>query len=577
MSEQFFDKYLYIDIDTMTQQIINVGTNPNDGTGDTIRSAMDKVNENFSDLYTTSYASNVVSSFNTRSGVVTLSASDISSALTYTPLNKAGDTMTGVLLMNQGFIAGGNGSSGCTISQNAGSTTSLPSYPTGSLLRAVNVDGTSAVINAESYNNAGNPNSSFLVRAARGTGVAPSAIQNTDVLGGLTGLGYGATHYQAAPTGAVQFISEGVFTDISQPTAISFQVTPSSSVVKAEQMRLTSAGVLEVLSGVGSSGVGSGALVVTGGASISGNLSVGGSFALSTVALTGGTINNVSIGATTPSTGAFTTLSASSTVSGSGFSTYLASPPAIGGSIPNAGAFSTCDAALIGSITPGSGVFTTLTASSTLTGFPGRLLNVQTFTSSGTYTPTTGTNHAIVEVQAPGGGSGGTTTTASTTNSVSSAGSSGSYAKVYWVSPTSQTVTIGTTGTAGTAASSGGTGGVTSLGSLVSCPGGIGGAAGTAVAPPFSTAPAAAPAAPTISGVTTIISVPGTRSGYSGSVSTTGPLISAAAASPLTPGNPIAAATGYGTGGSAAYLGISGTGSVGWAGGAGIIIVYEFS
>jgi hypothetical protein len=39
------------------------------------------------------------------------------------------------------------------------------------------------------------------------------------------------------------------------------------------------------------------------------------------------------IGNTTASTGAFTTLSASSTVSGAGFSTYLASPPAIGGTV----------------------------------------------------------------------------------------------------------------------------------------------------------------------------------------------------------------------------------------------------
>jgi Chaperone of endosialidase len=41
------------------------------------------------------------------------------------------------------------------------------------------------------------------------------------------------------------------------------------------------------------------------------------------------------------SAGAFTTLSASSTVSGTGFSTYLASPPAIGGSSPAAGNFTT--------------------------------------------------------------------------------------------------------------------------------------------------------------------------------------------------------------------------------------------
>jgi hypothetical protein len=42
---------------------------------------------------------------------------------------------------------------------------------------------------------------------------------------------------------------------------------------------------------------------------------------------------NGTVGATTANTGAFTTLSASSTVSGTGFSTYLASPPAIGGTV----------------------------------------------------------------------------------------------------------------------------------------------------------------------------------------------------------------------------------------------------
>lgn len=45
------------------------------------------------------------------------------------------------------------------------------------------------------------------------------------------------------------------------------------------------------------------------------------------------------IGSVTPSSGAFTTLSASGAVSGVGFSNYLASPPAIGGSSPAAGTF----------------------------------------------------------------------------------------------------------------------------------------------------------------------------------------------------------------------------------------------
>ena len=53
---------------------------------------------------------------------------------------------------------------------------------------------------------------------------------------------------------------------------------------------------------------------------------------------------NGSVGATTANTGAFTTLSASSTVSGTGFSTYLASPPAIGGTAAAAGSFTTLGA-----------------------------------------------------------------------------------------------------------------------------------------------------------------------------------------------------------------------------------------
>ena len=91
--------------------------------------------------------------------------------------------------------------------------------------------------------------------------------------------------------------------------------------------------------------------------------------------------HNGTVGATTANTGAFTTLSASSTVSGTGFSTYLASPPAIGGTAPAAGTFTTAkaiaaatqDAVQLQGRAGGTGSFaatitpTTLTASRTLT------------------------------------------------------------------------------------------------------------------------------------------------------------------------------------------------------------------
>ncbi|NDC39831.1 MAG: hypothetical protein EBZ48_17655, partial [Proteobacteria bacterium] len=41
-----------------------------------------------------------VTSFNTRTGAVTLSASDVTTALNYTPVNRAGDSMTGALILN---------------------------------------------------------------------------------------------------------------------------------------------------------------------------------------------------------------------------------------------------------------------------------------------------------------------------------------------------------------------------------------------------------------------------------------------------------------------------------------------
>ena len=86
---------------------------------------------------------------------------------------------------------------------------------------------------------------------------------------------------------------------------------------------------------------------------------------------TAGTINSTTIGASSASTGAFTTLSASSTVSGTGFSTYLASPPAIGGTAAAAGTFTTIVAstsASVGSAAPAGSNFynnKTLTGSTT--------------------------------------------------------------------------------------------------------------------------------------------------------------------------------------------------------------------
>jgi hypothetical protein len=89
------------------------------------------------------------------------------------------------------------------------------------------------------------------------------------------------------------------------------------------------------------------------------------------------------IGSGTANSGAFTTLSASSTVSGAGFSTYLASPPAIGGTAAAAGSFTTLAASstvsgtgfstylasppAIGGTAAAAGTFTTLSGTTSVT------------------------------------------------------------------------------------------------------------------------------------------------------------------------------------------------------------------
>ena len=46
----------------MAIQTINIGTNPNDGTGDDLRTAFDKVNDNFAELLAVGGETNTASS-----------------------------------------------------------------------------------------------------------------------------------------------------------------------------------------------------------------------------------------------------------------------------------------------------------------------------------------------------------------------------------------------------------------------------------------------------------------------------------------------------------------------------------
>jgi hypothetical protein len=111
----------------------------------------------------------------------------------------------------------------------------------------------------------------------------------------------------------------------------------------------------------------------------------------------------------------------------------------------------------------------------------GRLIGVQVFTSSGTYTPTAGTSSVIVEIQGGGGGGGGSLANSGTNVSAASSGAAGGYIKHRMTSGfNGATVTIGSGGSGGTGAA-GGSGGNTSFGALTAGGGspGVTGATGT--------------------------------------------------------------------------------------------------
>lgn len=112
----------------------------------------------------------------------------------------------------------------------------------------------------------------------------------------------------------------------------------------------------------------------------------------------------------------------------------------------------------------------------------GNLIGFQTFTASGTWTPTVGTQSVVVEAKGSGGGGGGADSSGATNGRAGGGGGEGETAVVRITAGlgATETITIGAAGTAGAATGgTGGVGGTTSFGSHVTAIGGNGGAGTT--------------------------------------------------------------------------------------------------
>lgn len=211
----------------------------------------------------------------------------------------------------------------------------------------------------------------------------------------------------------------------------------------------------------------------------------------------------------------------------------------------------------------------------------GRLLNVQRFTASGTYTPTPGTAKVVVEMIGGGGGGGGSTPGSSGFNAIGGGGGAGAMAKFMLTTvPATVAVTVGAGG-AGGAGVAGSAGSASVFGSYATTPAGTGGTTNAQIGTSVYFAPGAGGGGtPTLTGVTVLASSTGGGGNYglaTGNLAVIGGKGASSAfgsagglASPTAPPN-------TGAGGEGAASTVGEPPKNGGGGGSGVVIVWEYS
>lgn len=132
--------------------------------------------------------------------------------------------------------------------------------------------------------------------------------------------------------------------------------------------------------------------------------------------------------------------------------------------------------------TPTAGDNSTKLATTAFVSGTFRSVNVQTFTASGTYTPSANMRYCRIEVIGGGAGGGGATAGSSNASCGGGGGAGGYAVGVYSAAQigASQAITIGAGGAGGASGGAGGAGGTTSVGTLITAGGGNAGSGGGA-------------------------------------------------------------------------------------------------
>ena len=119
-----------------------------------------------------------------------------------------------------------------------------PVYNTGSMVHVTGNDGVSNRITLDTFGTGAAIQTSVVLRLARGTAAAPTAVQSGDILGRITGSGFGnASQYVLAAgnigTLGVDFVALENYTTANAGSALKFYTSPVGSVTKTLSANVT--------------------------------------------------------------------------------------------------------------------------------------------------------------------------------------------------------------------------------------------------------------------------------------------------------------------------------------------------
>jgi hypothetical protein len=229
----------------LAKQTINIGAAPNDGTGDPIRDAFDKVNDNFDEIYSSYTATGAVSVGNStvnsvvsNSGGLVTSTNAVSTVANTTTFKIGNSTVNATLTATQLSVSGGN--TGITTANTTaivvGNTTINSSITQTSLTLSTTSVNSSFVANSTVLN-LGNNSVNAVANSTRLTIASANITSNTLGLG-VSSIGSAnfANGYTTLPNGLLyQWGYNGAVNSTANVTTFSvafvnvFSVTATSS------------------------------------------------------------------------------------------------------------------------------------------------------------------------------------------------------------------------------------------------------------------------------------------------------------------------------------------------------------